>query len=78
MPRSPRSKILALILAGGVGGRLEVLTAERAKPAVPFAGADRRRRVGRDGAVHVCVNLPGCARSTSTGPREVTALLRSF
>ena len=37
----PRSKILALILAGGKGSRLEVLTAQRAKPAMPFAGVYR-------------------------------------
>lgn len=34
-------KILAIILAGGAGSRLDVLTAERAKPAVPFAGTYR-------------------------------------
>src|SRR4051812_37940024 len=33
--------ILAFVLAGGQGGRLELLTANRAKPAVPFAGAYR-------------------------------------
>ena len=31
-------KTLALILAGGVGGRLEVLTEARAKPALPLGG----------------------------------------
>lgn len=36
-----RKKVLAIILAGGEGGRLEVLTEERAKPAVPFAGVYR-------------------------------------
>lgn len=30
--------MLALIQAGGVGGRMDVLTRERAKPALPFAG----------------------------------------
>lgn len=34
-------KVLALILAGGAGGRLDVLTQERAKPATPFAGTYR-------------------------------------
>ncbi len=37
----PRPKVLALILAGGAGGRLGPLTADRAKPAVPFAGTHR-------------------------------------
>ncbi|MQA32730.1 glucose-1-phosphate adenylyltransferase family protein [Modestobacter roseus] len=34
-------KILVLVLAGGQGGRLELLTETRAKPAVPFAGVYR-------------------------------------
>lgn len=33
-----RPKVLALILAGGVGGRLGVLTENRAKPVIPFGG----------------------------------------
>ena len=41
MPRWPpwtTTKILAIIQAGGAGGRMDVLTLERAKPALPFAG----------------------------------------
>ncbi len=34
-------KVMAVILAGGVGERLSVLTAERAKPGVPFGGRYR-------------------------------------
>src|SRR3954451_7397269 len=34
-------RILVLVLAGGAGGRLELLTDARAKPAVPFAGVYR-------------------------------------
>jgi len=34
-------KILSIILAGGAGARLHPLTAERAKPAVPFGGKYR-------------------------------------
>jgi glucose-1-phosphate adenylyltransferase len=37
----PRTRTLVIILAGGAGGRLELLTRERAKPAVPFAGTHR-------------------------------------
>lgn len=34
-------QVLALVLAGGAGNRLEVLTEVRAKPAMPFAGVYR-------------------------------------
>jgi len=37
--RPPR--ILGLVQAGGAGGRLDVLTLERAKPALPYAGDHR-------------------------------------
>ncbi len=37
----PRTRTLVVVLAGGAGGRLELLTRERAKPAVPFAGTHR-------------------------------------
>ena len=39
MPASPR--VLGIVLAGGEGKRLMPLTADRAKPAVPFGGAYR-------------------------------------
>ena len=38
---SARPKVLAIVLAGGEGKRLLPLTADRAKPAVPFAGIYR-------------------------------------
>ena len=31
--------VLAIVQAGGAGGRMDVLTLERAKPALPFAGS---------------------------------------
>jgi glucose-1-phosphate adenylyltransferase len=34
-------RTLVVVLAGGAGGRLDLLTRERAKPAVPFAGTHR-------------------------------------
>src|SRR4051812_42298333 len=36
-----RIRTLVVVLAGGAGGRLELLTRTRAKPAVPFAGTHR-------------------------------------
>ena len=36
-----RTRTLVVVLAGGAGGRLELLTRERAKPAVPYAGTHR-------------------------------------
>ena len=37
----PRIKTLTVILAGGAGGRLGLLTRERAKPVVPYAGTHK-------------------------------------
>ncbi|MDN6332744.1 MAG: NTP transferase domain-containing protein, partial [Micrococcaceae bacterium] len=37
----PQRKVLVVVLAGGEGKRLMPLTADRAKPAVPFAGSYR-------------------------------------
>ena len=34
-------KVVAMILAGGEGARLSVLSEKRAKPSVPFAGKYR-------------------------------------
>lgn len=34
----PRERVLAIVQAGGAGGRMDVLTRERAKPALPYAG----------------------------------------
>ena len=41
MPSTHRKSVLAIVLAGGEGKRLMPLTADRAKPAVPFAGIYR-------------------------------------
>lgn len=41
MPGGKHPKILAIVLAGGEGKRLMPLTADRAKPAVPFGGIYR-------------------------------------
>lgn len=47
-----RIKTLALILAGGEGKRLGVLTEHRAKPALPFAGSYRLIDVPLSNCVH--------------------------
>jgi glucose-1-phosphate adenylyltransferase len=41
IPATGRTKVLAIVLAGGEGKRLMPLTADRAKPAVPFGGIYR-------------------------------------
>src|SRR4051812_30222869 len=41
MRETARRRVLAIVLAGGEGKRLMPLTADRAKPAVPFAGIYR-------------------------------------
>src|SRR5918996_6440556 len=41
MSPASRKRVLAIVLAGGEGKRLLPLTADRAKPAVPFAGIYR-------------------------------------
>lgn len=48
----PTKKVLTLIMAGGKGSRLEPLTTERAKPAVPFGGIYRIL----DFALSNCIN----------------------
>lgn len=50
MPRDPR--LLGIVLAGGTGGRLDALTATRAKPALPFAGTYRLIDVALSNLVH--------------------------
>src|ERR1700735_668404 len=37
----PKPSVLGIVLAGGAGPRLSPLTADRAKPAVPFGGVSR-------------------------------------
>ena len=56
-------RTVAVILAGGKGSRLEPLTRDRAKPAVPLAGTpphvDQTRSIGLSGAFDgACTAVP--------------------
>jgi len=63
------NKVLTMILAGGAGERLSILVAERAKPAVPFAGKYRII----DFALSNCANsgLRNVAVLTQFNPRSL-------
>lgn len=50
MPR--RGEVLALVQAGGQGSRMDVLTRERAKPALPYGGVHRLIDFAMSGLVH--------------------------
>jgi glucose-1-phosphate adenylyltransferase len=61
VPGSPtadvsRHSLLALVLAGGEGGRLELLTDRRAKPALPYAGVFRLIDIPLTNCVHSAVS----------------------
>lgn len=45
-------RVLVVVLAGGEGGRLELLTDERAKPAVPYAGHYRLIDIALSNVLH--------------------------
>ena len=65
--------VLAVVLAGGKGSRLEPLTRDRAKPAVPFGGSYRIV----DFTLSNCLNSghsqdPGTHAVQSDEPRRAT------
>lgn len=62
-------RVLAMILAGGTGNRLSILSEERAKPAVPFAGKYRII----DFVLSNCVNsgIFNVAVATQYNPRSL-------
>ncbi|QIK76912.1 glucose-1-phosphate adenylyltransferase family protein [Nocardioides piscis] len=47
-----RGEVLAVVQAGGQGGRMDVLTRERAKPALPYGGVHRLVDFALSGLVH--------------------------
>ena len=59
----PERRVLGIVLAGGEGKRLAPLTADRAKPAVPFGGLRRGRLAAGEVVVvtGATVTVPGVA-----------------
>lgn len=53
-PDAPR--VLAIVQAGGQGSRMEVLTQERAKPALPYAGSYRLVDLAVSAAAHAGIS----------------------
>lgn len=51
-PMTRRGEVLALVQAGGQGSRMDVLTRERAKPALPYGGVHRLIDFALSGLVH--------------------------
>lgn len=50
-----RSQVLGLVQAGGAGSRMDVLTRERAKPALPYAGTHRLIDFAISSMVHAAI-----------------------
>ena len=53
-------KVLAIVLAGGEGKRLMPLTADRAKPAVPFGGIYRLVDFALCNLVNAAISRSSC------------------
>ncbi|WP_148574700.1 glucose-1-phosphate adenylyltransferase family protein [Nocardioides caldifontis] len=53
---SRRADVLALVQAGGAGGRMDVLTRERAKPALPYGGVHRLIDFALSNLVHAGIH----------------------
>jgi len=72
------NRVLAMILAGGASERLSILSAERAKPAVPFGGKYRiidftLSNCANSGICNVAVLTqfnPAHRRRQTVGPRQ--------
>ena len=69
--------VLGIVLAGGAGTRLSPLTADRAKPAVPFGGLYRLidfalSNLVNGGCLRICVltQYKSCLLYTSPSPRD--------
>lgn len=51
----PRRRVLGVVQAGGSGGRMDVLTRERAKPALPYGGVHRLIDFTLSSLVHAAI-----------------------
>ena len=70
MPR--RGEVLALVQAGGQGSRMDVLTRERAKPALPYGGVHRLIDFALSGLVHADL---ADVQAILAGPRSTVRLV---
>jgi glucose-1-phosphate adenylyltransferase len=68
----PRTRSLVVILAGGQGGRLELLTRTRAKPAVPFAGTHRLIDFPLSNAANAQISDVWVSSSSTRSPSATT------
>ena len=63
-----KTECIAMLLAGGAGSRLGVLTKDRAKPAVPFGGKYRIIGITLSNSINTGIDTVGVR--TQCQPRE--------
>ena len=68
-----KKRIVAMLLAGGQGSRLGVLTSSMAKPAVPFGGKYRIIDFPLSNCVNSDIDKLACSRSTGRSRSTATS-----